>query len=209
MSRSTALPQCSQYQACGVIEYQLAVEESEEPAAAPPEDIVAVDDEGSGEGSGEVEQILTEAATRAALAYDEAIEGDMFPADPLKNASVASQTEHPLCDCPADACPLANATADGYSIRLDAYLELRLCRPVVQMFPRRCRGARGVVRVMGEAHADLLPTTSTGQIDSRLSVLESYNETLLFCHCPNELYRRTGVELWRRGLLQALKFGCA
>lgn len=91
-----------------------------------------------------------------------------------------------LCDCNNNdsvGCPLD----DDHRMQLDAFITLALCDRVHVQLPHECKGQRAVLRVIG-------------RLDTSTELMQSVDDTLLFCSCPNDqYYRDTTIESWAHG----------
>ncbi|TKR92098.1 hypothetical protein L596_006814 [Steinernema carpocapsae] len=96
-----------------------------------------------------------------------------------------------LCSCPDDfAC---NFVDSERVMTLDRSLRLAFCQPVAELFPQRCLGRRGVVRVIGEVH-------ESGE------TLTSVTDSAIFCSCDE--FKLVRAEQWIAGQF-AFTYRCA
>ncbi|VDN30090.1 unnamed protein product [Gongylonema pulchrum] len=103
----------------------------------------------------------------------------------------ANLTDEKICECENETQCVPD---DGNIIRLDEMITLVFCGDVRDLFRRPCRGARNLIRVIGQIHA-------SGE------ALLSVTETLLFCKCERG-YQRIRVEAWRNDLF-AFVYQCS
>uniref|UniRef100_A0A1I7YNV7 Uncharacterized protein n=1 Tax=Steinernema glaseri TaxID=37863 RepID=A0A1I7YNV7_9BILA len=114
------------------------------------------------------------------------------PATPLfdfLSAPKVNSTE--LCSCSDDS--LCNFVDEERVMTLDRSIRLAFCQPVADLFPQRCAGRRGVVRVIGDVH-------ESGE------TLTSVSDTAIFCSC--NAFRLVRAEQWIAGQF-AFTYRCA
>ncbi len=157
---------CSKFEACNVLEFGF-----------PPPPTTTQEPEGSGEGSGE-----------DPLVYDENLLAPrIHPPNPQNYTSVDTFN---LCSCLGDStCPDGNSTEEDSKIRLDAFLALTFCRPVIELFPHPCRGRRALTRVFGNPGISPDPILTT--------TMNFYSKTRIYCHCKSGNYKKLQkIETW-------------
>ncbi|CEF66488.1 Hypothetical protein SRAE_2000115600 [Strongyloides ratti] len=130
------------------------------------------DVEGSGEGSGESFPL-----------YDESVE-------PLTKFNYDGSSE--VNDTPICRCPETEDTDEGYEdtcnyddkskvMNIDKSIQLSFCKPIEELYPLECFGRRNVLRVIGEIH-------ESGE------TLNSVADSVIFCHCKSETFKRIDIE---------------
>lgn len=102
----------------------------------------------------------------------------------------SNATTEKICECPNDEGCMSN---EENIIKLDEMITLVFCNRVDDIFRRRCRGVRSLIRVIGRIH-------ESGEI------LTSVTETVLFCKCERG-YQRVRIEPWF-GDLYAFTYRC-
>uniref|UniRef100_A0AC35UA11 Secreted protein n=1 Tax=Rhabditophanes sp. KR3021 TaxID=114890 RepID=A0AC35UA11_9BILA len=122
--------------------------------------------EGSGEGSGQSFPF-----------YDEFV-------DPLTQFDFdgsAEVTDNEICRCQneEDTCDYSD---ESKVVDIDKSIKLTYCKPLKTQFPRFC-DRRGITRVIGKAHP-------SGE------ALISVKDSISFCYCPTNTFRRMDIEPW-------------
>ncbi|KAI1718049.1 hypothetical protein DdX_06463 [Ditylenchus destructor] len=119
--------------------------------------------------------------------YDEFVTRETlfdFQADP-------DLTHTQICRCPKEGeesenqCDFLKTNEESENVmKVDATLRLAFCKPVNQLFKAKCRGRRGLIRIIGDVDA------KTGD------AITSVNNTAVFCRCDSGHFQRTNIEPW-------------
>jgi len=132
--------------------------------------------EGSGEeGSGE--EIEPMRPTTFPF-YDELMEAQTPIFDYGADGEMSTKE---ICRCP-DEDDECGFSSQEQIMEVDKSIRLSFCKPVDSLLPK-CRGRRGLLRIIGEVDA------KSGE------GISSINDTVVFCRCTSP-FRRVSIEPW-------------